>query len=109
MKKKDKAACQALAICAADLENILEDVYVEAKMCDAFPGTFRQGIRLNNFRMTEQLPDLSDQLAEGYAPLLLSATYCCHIAESGKFPTMRNFPTNIQRLWTTVKNTLILQ
>lgn len=86
MKKKDKAACQALAICAADLENILEDIYVEAKMCDAFPGTFRQGIRLNNYRMTEQIPDLSDQLAEGYAPFAVISNLLLSYCRVGEIP-----------------------
>lgn len=80
MEEKDRAVCLTLSRCAAQINNILEDIYIEARMCEDCPGTFKQGIQMNHFRMTELIPDIHDQLAQGYQPfsimsnLLLS--YC---------------------------------
>ncbi len=80
MEEKDRAVCLTLSRCAAQINNILEDIYIEARMCEDCPGTFKQGIQMNHFRMTELIPDIHDQIAQGYQPfsimsnLLLS--YC---------------------------------
>lgn len=66
MEEKDRAVCLTLSRCAAQINNILEDIYIEARMCEDCPGTFKQGIQMNHFRMTELIPDIHDQIAQGY-------------------------------------------
>ncbi|MDD3279541.1 MAG: VWA domain-containing protein [Lachnospiraceae bacterium] len=66
MESKDAASCMTLQQCAATLNNILEDVYIESRMCDSYAGTFRQGILLNNLRFAEQMPSIQDQIDKGY-------------------------------------------
>lgn len=86
LKAKDAAACSVLATCASDLENSIEDVYVEDRMCEAFPGTARQAIELNNYRNTEQIPDLSDQIADGYPPFAIVSNLLLAYCRSGEIP-----------------------
>ncbi|MFR5150036.1 MAG: hypothetical protein ACLTER_11250 [Ruminococcus sp.] len=57
---KEKAVCLTIAKCAASLFNVLEDVYIEARMCQKFPGSFQDGISLNNQRFAEQIPSHTD-------------------------------------------------
>lgn len=55
----------AIAFLSKQLLNVLEDGYIEARMCDAFPGKFATGIRLNDIRFTEMVPSISEQIADG--------------------------------------------
>ncbi|MCL2106423.1 MAG: nitric oxide reductase activation protein NorD [Oscillospiraceae bacterium] len=50
---------------AKTFTNILEDVYIEARMCDAFPGVYAGGIRLNNERFPELTPSVTAQIDRG--------------------------------------------
>ena len=50
MYDDDEAAVMALVKAALYINNILEDMYIEARMIDAFPGIYRTGILLNSFR-----------------------------------------------------------
>lgn len=61
----DAAAIRTIAIAASSFSNILEDVYIEARMCDAFPGSFRTGILLNNLRLPELTPSITEQISRG--------------------------------------------
>lgn len=65
MDAGDRTALRAVLAAARNLENILEDIYIEARMCDAFPGTFRTGILLNSVRLTETVPPLAEQVKNG--------------------------------------------
>ena len=49
------------------LHNILEDAYVEAKMCEKFPGSIAECIQLNNMRIAEYIPSIRKQIEYGYA------------------------------------------
>lgn len=69
--------------CAASLQNILEDIYIEARMCAAFPGSFRKGIQLNNLRMLEQIPDLHEQLSRDYQPFTIATNLLLAYCRSG--------------------------
>lgn len=65
MEEKQVAVCLTLTQCAAYIHNVLEDIYVENRMCTDFPG-FKRGIQLNNLRMCEQVPSIKKQQDEGY-------------------------------------------
>ena len=45
--------------------NILEDAYIEARICDRYTGRFATGIHLNNIRFTEMMPSVTEQLTNG--------------------------------------------
>lgn len=83
LQEKDKAVCLTLQTCAASLQNILEDIYIEARMCAAFPGSFRKGIQLNNLRMLEQIPDLHEQLSRDYQPFTIVTNLVLAYCRSG--------------------------
>lgn len=77
---KDRSTILTLLHAGTSIDNILEDVYIEARICAAFPGTFAQGIHLNNIRFTEKAPSVADQLAAehyGFAIIVnLIIQYC---------------------------------
>lgn len=83
LQEKDKAVSLTLRTCAASLQNILENVYIEARMCAAFPGSFRKGIQLNNLRMVEQIPDLHEQLSRNYQPFTIATNLLLAYCRSG--------------------------
>lgn len=83
LEGKDKAVSLTLQTCAASLQNILEDIYIEARMCAAFPGSFRKGIQLNNLRMVEQIPDLHEQLSKNYQPFTIATNLLLAYCRSG--------------------------
>ncbi len=61
----DEIAVLALVKAAMSVNNILEDVYIEARMVDAYPGVYRTGILLNNLRYPELIPSITAQQARG--------------------------------------------
>ena len=56
---------QAILKAAKLLLNILEDAYIEARICDRYTGRFATGIHLNNIRFTEMMPSVTEQLTNG--------------------------------------------
>ena len=52
---------------AAYLNNLLEDVYVEEKMCRQYPGSIRQGIQMNRTRHSDLIISLKKQMEMGRA------------------------------------------
>ena len=52
---------------AAYLNNLLEDVYVEEKMCRNYPGSIRQGIQMNRSRHADLIISLKKQMEMGRA------------------------------------------
>lgn len=83
-KEEEKnAACLVLANCSRTLSNVLEDVYIEARMCEAFPGVFRQGILLNNLRFSEQMPSIEEQLEDKYNDFSIVANLIIQYCKAG--------------------------
>lgn len=52
---------------AAYLNNLLEDVYVEEKMCRWYPGSIRRGILMNRIRHSDLIISLKKQMEMGRA------------------------------------------
>ena len=65
LENADELTRQAIATVSQFLFNVLEDGYIEARMCDAFPGKYATGIRLNNIRISEMAQSISEQLKNG--------------------------------------------
>lgn len=87
MAEKQKAVCLTLMQCAAYIHNILEDIYVENRMCTDFPGSFKRGIQLNNLRMCEQTPSIEKQQDDGYRDF---AVLCNLLLQYCKAGTVNN-------------------
>ena len=92
LEEKDKAGCLTLARCAATFQNILEDIHIEDRMCEEFHGTFRQGIELNNLRMSEQIPSIQEQIDKEYQPFSIIANLILSYCRTGNI----NNPTGYQ-------------
>ena len=79
----DKAAIFVLSKAANTIDNVLEDVYIEARMCDAFPGTFAQGIALNNVRFADLMPSVADQVAKAAQEFSIVVNLMIQYCKSG--------------------------
>ena len=64
-KTGTEAQKQVILKAAKLLLNILEDAYIEARICDRYTGRFATGIHLNNIRFTEMMPSVTEQLING--------------------------------------------
>lgn len=69
LKEKNPIALALLSETASFLQNMLEDVYVEQKMCGWYPGSIKRGILQNRMRRAERVPSLKAQLERGYEPV----------------------------------------
>lgn len=83
IKEQDTSACITLEKCAAAISNILEDIYIESRVCQFFPGTFRLGIELNNLRMLEQIPSIQYQIDQGYEEFSILCNLILQYCRSG--------------------------
>ena len=61
-------------------------------MCEEFHGTFRQGIELNNLRMSEQIPSIQEQIDKEYQPFSIIANLILSYCRTGNI----NNPTGYQ-------------
>lgn len=68
LKNKHPIVCALLCETASFIQNMLEDIFVEQKMCERYPGSIRRGILQNRMRRTEWIPSLKAQLEKGYDP-----------------------------------------
>ena len=91
MQEKDKAACLTLSRCASHISNILEDIYIEARMCEAFPGIFRQGIELNSMRMNELMPSLQSQIDKEYSDFSIMANLLLQYCRAGTVNNLHGY------------------
>ena len=91
MEDKEKATCIVLANCASSISNILEDVYIEARMCEAFPGVFRQGILLNNLRFAEQMPSIQEQIDKKYNDFSIVANLIIQYCKAGNINNLSGY------------------
>lgn len=80
---QNKTVCLTLAKCAASLFNVLEDVYIEARMCQKFPGSFQSGIHLNNQRFAEQIPSIQTQIDKQYQGFSIIVNLSIHYCKTG--------------------------
>ena len=62
----DEVPCMVINSTAKALSNILEDGYVDARYSFEFPGNPARGIALNNLRIAEKAPDVTDMINRKY-------------------------------------------
>lgn len=80
---KDKAVIQALSRIAHSLMNMMEDVYIESRMCDAFPGSLRTGILLNNLRFAEEMDSVTEEINNQHHEVIIVANLLIQYAKTG--------------------------
>lgn len=66
LSAKDPSTLRTVMEASSAIDNILEDVYIEERMCDKFPGTFAIGIRLNDVRFAEKMPSVEQQIKDNH-------------------------------------------
>lgn len=91
MREKDKAACLTLSRCASHISNILEDIYIEARMCEAFPDIFKQGIELNSMRMNELMPSLQSQIDKEYSDFTIVVNLLLQYCRAGTVNNLHGY------------------
>lgn len=89
--QKDTAACLTLTRCASKISNILEDIYIEARMCHSHPGTFKQGIQLNHLRMMEQAISIQEQIDQNYEEFSIMTNLILQYCRYGTISNLTNY------------------
>lgn len=80
---KDAGSIKAVSLVAHSLVNIMEDLYIEACMMEAFPGSFKTGILLNNLRFAEDIPPVTEQIAKGNHDVFIIVNLLIQYAKTG--------------------------
>lgn len=80
---KDEAVTGALSRIAHSLMNMMEDVYIEGRMCDAFPGSLKTGILLNNLRFAEEMDSVTEEIANQHHEVFIVANLLIQYAKTG--------------------------
>ena len=90
LERRDEDALALIVQVASYLQNLLEDMYIEEKMCARFPGSVREGILLNRGRNLEWIPTLRELIAEGEDPVSILVNLCAQYALSGRINNWDN-------------------
>ena len=80
---RDRATLLTLIRAGQFLDNVLEDVYIEGRICEAYPGTFAQGIQLNNLRFAETMPTVASQIENGNIGYAIIANLMIQYCKTG--------------------------
>ena len=87
----DKAVNQAVTSVCHTLVNIMEDVYIEAKMCSAFPGTIKAGILLNNLRFAEEITPIQQEIDQQHHGVFIILNLLIQYAKTGDILNLNNY------------------
>lgn len=87
----DKAVNQAVTSVCHALVNIMEDVYIEAKMCNAFPGTVKTGILLNNLRFAEEIIPIQQEIDQQHHGVFIILNLLIQYAKTGDILNLNNY------------------
>lgn len=82
--RKDKAILSIFLQTASYLSNLLNDIYIEEKMCALFPGSIRRGILMNRDRNVEWLPTLREMLETEKDKISILMNLCAQYALSSR-------------------------
>lgn len=83
LSKKDEAAIKALSDISHSLVNIMEDVYIESRICDEFAGSFKTGILLNNLRFAEEMNTVQDEVNRQHHEVFIILNLLIQYAKAG--------------------------
>ena len=79
----NEAVILAVSNIAHTLANVMEDVYIEGRMCDAFPGSIKTGILLNNIRFAEEMDTVTEQIQNGHHEVFILTNLLIQYAKTG--------------------------
>lgn len=83
LNKKEKAVIRALSDISHSLVNIMEDVYIESRICDDFAGSFRTGILLNNLRFAEEMNTVQEEINRQHHEVFILMNLLIQYAKAG--------------------------
>lgn len=82
-EEKDEAVIKALCVIARSLMNMMEDVYIEGRMCDAFPSSIKTGILLNNLSFAEEMDSVTEEIDKQHHKVFIAANLLVQYAKTG--------------------------
>lgn len=82
-EEEDKAVIHAVSGIAHNLVNIMEDVYIEERMCCAFPGAVKTGILLNNLRFADLMDTVQEQIDKHHHEVFILVNLLIQYAKTG--------------------------
>lgn len=91
LEESDQAVLQTLQFISKNLTNIMEDVYIEARLCESFAGTFKTGILLNNFRFAEDMPSVQEEIAASHHEVIVILNMICQYAKTGDINNLGSY------------------
>ena len=80
---RDEAVISAIAQIAHTLVNVMEDVYIEGRMCDAFPGGVKTGILLNNLRFADEMDTVTQEIDKQHHEVFIIVNLLIQYAKAG--------------------------
>ena len=88
---KDKIAVNVISGVLGDLSNALEDAYIEAKMCQEFPGRLKSCIIMQRAIFSETIPSINYQIANHNSELAIVLNLILSYATVGKINNEDNY------------------
>lgn len=82
----DTVTKQELSVIGKNIDNILEDIYIESRMCRVFPGSFRRGIHLNAGLIIKDMPTVAAQIKHGYNGVSVMRNLMLYYARTRQIP-----------------------
>ena len=83
LEEKDEAVVKAISHITHSLANIMEDVYIEARMCDSYPGSIRSGILLNNLRFADMMKTVKQEIDASHYEVCILVNLLIQYAKTG--------------------------
>ena len=83
LQEKEEAVIRALSDISHSLVNIMEDVYIESRICAEFAGSFRTGILLNNLRFAEEMNTVQDEVNRQHHEVFIIMNLLIQYAKAG--------------------------
>lgn len=91
LNDNDNAVITAISRITHSLVNVMEDVYIEGRMCDAFPGTVKTGILLNNLRFAEEMDTVSEQIDKHHHEVFILINLLIQYAKTGDINNLHDY------------------
>ena len=90
-EEQNPDALKMVAHLAHDLVNITEDSYVNARMCQDFPGKFKSGIRLNQVRKMDYSESITAQIGAGAEPYAIVRNLIFQYSTAGEINNLDEY------------------
>ncbi len=91
LENKNMACIKVLSKVGSQINNILEDLYVNTLICKSYPGSFKKGILLFYLRMYETFPSIQSQIDDGYNEISIVTNILISYVILGKINNLGNY------------------